>query len=218
MEKRQFRVLYREFLFRMVDLELLSAHAQGDISKLLGQFGALLVFVSVLLGIAGALSIGDGVPGIGELIGLWTTQHFLVATTMLVVGLFAVLSWDSTFPNRRDVLVLAPLPLRTRTLFLAKIAAVATALALTVAALHIVAGLVWPFAFARAGSEGAPALTFDAPMPPVTAALARRRVGGGHLRTRSPARRDVRNRQARLDLRNRFHLESFHRPPAGANG
>jgi len=170
MEKRQFRVLYREFLFRMVDLELLSAHAQGDISKLLGQFGALLVFVSVLLGIAGALSIGDGVPGIGELIGLWTTQHFLVATTMLVVGLFAVLSWDSTFPNRRDVLVLAPLPLRTRTLFLAKIAAVATALALTVAALHIVAGLVWPFAFARAGSEGAPALTFDAPMPPATAA------------------------------------------------
>ena len=169
MEKRQFRVLYREFLFRMVDLELLSAHAQGDVSKLLGQFGALLVFVSVLLGIAGAFSIGDGVPGVGELIGLWTSQHFLIATTMLVVGLFAVLSWDSTFPNRRDVLVLAPLPLRTRTLFMAKVAAVATALALTVAALHIIAGLVWPFAFARAGAEGAPALTFDPPAPPVTA-------------------------------------------------
>jgi len=170
MEIRQFRVLYREFLFRMVDLELLSAHAQGDVSKLLGQFGALLVFVSVVLGVAGALSIGEGVPGIEELIGLWSSQHFLIAATMLVVGLFAVLSWDSTFPNRRDVLVLAPLPLRTRTLFLAKIAAAATALALTVAALHLIAGLIWPFAFARAGAQGAPALTFDAPAPPVTAA------------------------------------------------
>ena len=44
MSKLQFRVLYREFLFRMVDLELLSP--QGDRSKLLGQFAALLVFIS----------------------------------------------------------------------------------------------------------------------------------------------------------------------------
>ena len=51
-------------------------------------------------------------------------EHFLIATTMLVVGLFAVLSWDSTFPDRRDVLVLAPLPVRARTMFLAKVAAV----------------------------------------------------------------------------------------------
>ena len=46
-EKRQFRVLFREFLFRLVDLELLSAHAQGDASWLLGQFAALLVFLSI---------------------------------------------------------------------------------------------------------------------------------------------------------------------------
>ena len=44
MTKLQFRVLYREFLFRMVDLELLSA--QGDMSKLLGQFAGLLIFIS----------------------------------------------------------------------------------------------------------------------------------------------------------------------------
>ncbi len=46
-EKLQFRVLYREFLFRVVDLEVLSAHAQGDANKLLGQFAALLIFISV---------------------------------------------------------------------------------------------------------------------------------------------------------------------------
>ena len=43
MTKLQFRVLYREFLFRMVDLELLSADALGDSNKLLGQFAALLI-------------------------------------------------------------------------------------------------------------------------------------------------------------------------------
>ena len=54
--------------------------------------------------------------------------HFLIATTMLVVGVFAVLSWESMFPDRQDVLVLAPLPVRARTLLFAKVAAVATAL------------------------------------------------------------------------------------------
>jgi hypothetical protein len=43
MAKKQFLVLYRQFLFRMVDPELLSAGAQGDMSKLFGQFASLLV-------------------------------------------------------------------------------------------------------------------------------------------------------------------------------
>jgi len=41
----QFRVLYRQFLLRVVDLELLAP--QGDITKLLGQFVALLAIVSL---------------------------------------------------------------------------------------------------------------------------------------------------------------------------
>ena len=45
--KKQFRVLYREFLFRVVDLELLAP--QGDIAKLLGQFAAVLLFQSFAL-------------------------------------------------------------------------------------------------------------------------------------------------------------------------
>src|SRR5258707_1284015 len=148
MEKIQFRVLYREFIFRMVDLELLSAEAMGDSNKLLGRFAALLVFISLWFAGAG---LGVGNPRMapaGRLIYAWGTEHFLIATTMLIVGLFAVLSWDSTFPDRRDVLVLAPLPVRTRTLFLAKVAAVGTAMSLTVATLHVFTGLVWPMVLA----------------------------------------------------------------------
>ncbi len=95
----------------------------------------------------------------------------LINTTILVVGLFAVLSWDSTFPNRRDVLVLAPLPVRGRTIFLAKIAAVATALGLTVVMLHSLAGLFCPLALNRTvPARTLPDLRFDPALAPVSAA------------------------------------------------
>ena len=163
MNKLQFRVLYREFLFRVVDLEILAPH--GDVTRLLGQFAALLLFVSAwltlpVMGIASA----DAEADIG-LIGAWTAEHFLISTTMLVVGLFAVMSWDSMFPDRRDVLVLSPLPVRSPTLFLAKAAAVSTALGVTVLALNAFTGLAAPFAFASAPVIPTP--KFDAAIAPV---------------------------------------------------
>ncbi len=51
MKKLQFRVLYREFLFRIVDLELLSAHAEGDSRTLLGQVASILIFFGVVLAV-----------------------------------------------------------------------------------------------------------------------------------------------------------------------
>src|ERR1035438_1718438 len=105
--KLQFRVLYRQFLFRLMDVELLSASARGDSSGLLGQFGALLIFGSVLLS-WGAVSVGQAIRDKGSAAPVWSVERFMVSLTMLVVGIFALLNWDSTFPDRRDVLVLAP--------------------------------------------------------------------------------------------------------------
>ena len=174
MKNLQFRVLYREFLFRIVDLELLSARAEGDSRTLLGQFASLLVFFGVVLAAGAAIWAGtvndDRVPLLTRLAQAWTMEHFLIATTMLVVGLFAVLSWESTFPDRRDILVLSPLPVRARTMFLAKVAAVGSALGLTLLALHALAGIAWPLALAQFKSAPAPALAFDPALPPVHAA------------------------------------------------
>ena len=36
----------------------------------------------------------------------------LVSMMMLVVALIAVVSWDAIFPDRRDAMVLGPLPVR----------------------------------------------------------------------------------------------------------
>ena len=173
MKRLQFRVLYREFLFRIVDLELLSAHAEGDSRTLLGQFASLLIFFGLIVaagaGLWAATVKDNRLPPLMQMNGAWTAEHFLIATTMLVVGLFAVLSWESTFPDKRDVLVLGPLPVRAGTMFLAKVAAVATALGLTLALLHGVAGIAWPLALAQYDSTPAPALVFDPPLPPVDA-------------------------------------------------
>jgi hypothetical protein len=150
--KLQFRVLRREFLFRIADLETLSAHALGDANKLLGQFATLLILISVAVSF-GAFGAGEpDIPSSARLALALYMEHFLIATTMLVVGIFAVLTWDSTFPDRRDVLMLAPLPVRAWTVFLAKLAATATALGLVVLLLHCATGFTWAFAFATKGA------------------------------------------------------------------
>jgi hypothetical protein len=144
-EKRQFRVLHRAFLARVIDLELLSADA--DTNRLLAQFAALFAGLSYLFTfwLIFATPSRDFLP---------VMEHFLIATTMVVVGLFSVLCWDSIFPDRRDVLVLSPLPVRTITLFRAKLAALIAALSLSVLSLNIISGVVWPLLFSITNGGG----------------------------------------------------------------
>lgn len=146
-EKRQFRVLYKAFLLRVVDLELLSADA--DTTRLLGQFAALFAGLSYLFTFWLIFAGGRFSPDF-----LWVMEHFLIATTMLVVGLFSVLCWESIFPDRRDVLVLAPLPVRVSTLFRAKVAALIAALSLSILSLNSISGLVWPKMFSATNGGG----------------------------------------------------------------
>jgi len=143
-ERAQFRVLYRDFLFRMVDLEVLAA--RGDIQKLLGQFAALLGALSFVL----ALMIVPGyassrLPRAQLLIAAWGDEEFLIGINIAVVGLFAVIAWNAVLPDRRDALVLGPLPVRLRTIFVAKIAAIATALGVSVGAVNAFTGLAFGF-------------------------------------------------------------------------
>jgi hypothetical protein len=137
MTKLQFRVLYRVFLLRVVDLEVLSE--QGDSARMLGQVSAVLAGISFVFTVF-LIFYGGRFPQDF----LWMMEHVLIETTMLVVGLFSVLSWDSTFPDRRDVLVLAPLPIRPRSLFLAKFTALISVLGISIVALNAFSGLLWP--------------------------------------------------------------------------
>ena len=145
------RVLYRHFLFRLMDVELLSNSAYGDTSSLLGQIGALLVFGSLLLAIAGA-TVGQAVHNRATPEMVFGVERFLVTLNMVVIGVFALLNWDATFLSRRDLLVLGPLPVPMRTLLGAKIAATASAFALVLAAWNCLSMWIWPLMLSRDGT------------------------------------------------------------------
>ncbi len=143
-ERRQFRILFRDFLSRMVDMEVLSA--RGDIQKLLAQFGALLAALSFVLALVMVpLYVGSRLAADQLRIAAWGDEEFLIGITIAVVGLFAVIAWNAVLPDRRDALVLGPLPVRLRTIFLAKVAAMATALGVSIGAVNVFTGLTVPF-------------------------------------------------------------------------
>ena len=143
-ERRQFRLLYRDFLRRIVDLEVLSFH--GEVERLLGQFAAMLAAFSFTYVIfAGPKYLLGKVPAAQLRVAVSSDCEFLVGVTMAVAGLFAVLAWNTILPDRRDATILGLLPVRTRTVFLAKVAAVASALGVAVGAMNLFTGLTFPF-------------------------------------------------------------------------
>ncbi len=141
----QFGRLYRIFLFRVIDPDLLSA--TGDPSRLLGQ----IAVIPVLLGVGftlGAMGFGRGNSHEEMLRAAWGIEHALIATTMLVTGMLTVLSWESTFPDLKDLMVMGTLPVDASAVFFAKIAALGTAQATAIVALNAMPGLVWPLGLA----------------------------------------------------------------------
>lgn len=137
-----FRVLFRQFLLRVIDLEALSIEA--DIPRLLGQFAGVLILISTLQ----ALDFlwASGMAPAHALVSLaMRAEQSLLAGTMLIAGLIAVVTWDNIFPDRRDSMVLGPLPVRTGTILAAKLAAAGWLLMIGVLALNFGMGLAGPF-------------------------------------------------------------------------
>ena len=146
--KIQFRILYRVFLLRVVDLEFLS---DADPTRRIGQFLTTFASVSILLILPALVYLFFGG---GMLMTVrWTYEHFLVETTMTVASLIALLNWDAAFPDKRDMLILGPSPIRTGTLFAAKVASFLVAPGLAAIAMNVFVGLFWPIFF-RSNSTG----------------------------------------------------------------
>lgn len=122
-EWRQFLLLAKCFWRRFFESDLLSRQAGlglgiPDILALVALPGILVPFLLKLkyIGLA-------GLPV--EIVRSCTLEDklFFVAYSMTLSGLLAVLVWDSLFLDQRDFAVLSPLPVRRRTLYLAKMAA-----------------------------------------------------------------------------------------------
>ena len=137
----QFRVLHRQFLLRVVDLEALSIEA--DIPRFLGQFAGILIFISLMRAV-GALFFPPP-PG-----RAWQVEQGQISNMLLVIGLCSVITWDATFPDRRDLAVLGPLPIRPRTILLAKLSATCGLLGIAIVSLNFASSCSWALVFGGA--------------------------------------------------------------------
>ncbi|WP_109484533.1 hypothetical protein [Occallatibacter savannae] len=142
---RDFRVLHSQFLLRVIDLEALSIDA--DILSYLGQFAGILIMLSLCHGMG--LMWFPPPPGPET----WIYEQARIADIQLVIGLCAVLMWDTTFPDKRDSMVLGPLPVLPRTILLAKLSASSQVLGIAIVALNFASAFAMSIVFGS-GSNG----------------------------------------------------------------
>jgi hypothetical protein len=139
----QFRVLYRQFLLRVIDLESLSIEA--DIPRFLGQFAGILILFSLIK------ALGTLLFGIPPALAL-SVEQGQIENTLLIAGLIIVASWDAAFPDRRDAMVLGPLPVRARTILMAKLVASAALIGVGLLALNFASSMPYALVFGSNGS------------------------------------------------------------------
>jgi hypothetical protein len=119
-----YALLTRLFLRQFLENDLLSP--DGDRSQMLAVLGAsvlsLTLFVSMFISAQYAMTIL--MPAHAAVLTL-NDKFFYIALAMLVTALTAATQWDALAVDQRDAAILQPLPVRPRTLRLAKLTAVA---------------------------------------------------------------------------------------------
>jgi len=125
----QFIELLRLFWQRFLDNDLIAPQAETRLA--LAPILALLAVPGVIFSLRsyGEYSfrwtrIGYPVPAFPlDLAVAWSDKFLFLYLSMILMGFITVLEWDALFPDRRDYLILAPLPVGLPTLFTAKITA-----------------------------------------------------------------------------------------------
>ena len=71
-------------------------------------------------------------------------KYIFLAIAFVVCGIATVMKWNNLFPDRRDYMILAPLPIRPSTVFLAKLLGLVAFVSLFAVAVNIVGCLLFP--------------------------------------------------------------------------
>ena len=144
-----FRTLVVHFFKRFFDTDTASEDSvpRTRLIQLLA-LSAVVTFLLMVLLIRGIASAQFG--AIDE-IGMRISIHFtFVCYAMLVIGLVMTFKWDALFPDRRDYLILAPLPISAKRLFTAKLIALCGFLLLFLVATNLF--LLVPVVFMDTGA------------------------------------------------------------------
>jgi hypothetical protein len=120
---RQLEVLIRHFFGRFFDNEFVAQNTEMQVAvtkmlALLASPGFILPWLryTTYLGL-------DHMPPELRNPMMWSDRTAYLSFSMLVMGAVTVLEWDALFPDRRDYAALVPLPIHSRTIFVAKICA-----------------------------------------------------------------------------------------------
>src|SRR3954453_3004789 len=122
-----FRLLVQHFFGRFFDNDIVSQDTdmRTNAVQMLGFVAAPGIFAAFSMLPAGVRF--DRPFEMGWL--LVVDYYFFVLYSMVAMGLVMVFEWDALFPDRRDYIVLTPLPLGERSIFWAKLAALLVFLA-----------------------------------------------------------------------------------------
>jgi hypothetical protein len=152
-ERSQFAHLVRHFLERFFNHE--TASSDGDAKARL----VLIAFATGLPGFVVALYLWpvyhpvrgwpSGNPSDGGPPPYWVqvNHHFFyVVYSFVVIGIVTVFEWDMFFPDRLDLFVLETLPIAARTMFMARVSAIAMLLGAFLFDANLLAPLALPAA------------------------------------------------------------------------
>ena len=121
-------------------------------------------FVSILLfnKYGSLLQWLRGQQNVDTLLIAFPDEYFFIVLSMTVTGAVAVWRWDAIFPDRRDYINLVPLPISTRTIFLANLVAVMFLITLIAFDVNMASCVLFPTVVAAAQPSILFALKFAA--------------------------------------------------------
>jgi hypothetical protein len=154
-ELSQFRELARHFFSRFFDNDLVAINSDDvdmratvvNILAILAAPGMLLpfLFMTKYVKLQQAPMYVRDLASLGE-------KEFFICFSMTVMGLVTVIEWEMLFPDRRDYANLTPLPIRLRTMFGAKIAALLAFLAIFSLVINAFSPVMFPAVVIQKGS------------------------------------------------------------------
>jgi hypothetical protein len=141
----QYKCLKRHFFDEFFDLEAIAA-PQVERNVLLVQVFALMVLPGAVRSLFLFVKYGwyKWRPIAERDVATLDDKCFFLSLSMILLGLIAAFEWESLFPDRKDYLILTHLPIRTRTVFIAKLGAIAAFLLAFTAAINICPTFLFP--------------------------------------------------------------------------
>ena len=141
-ERGQFRLLFRAFLQRLFESDLLPDTA--DPRLLAVWLAAALASPPAFFALRLWTLYGPGMTDAELALASVPHKLYFIGYSMAVSGLLTVLVWDALFPDRRDAVVLGALPVRTRTAAAARLAALAAFVVGFVVIVNAPASVLYP--------------------------------------------------------------------------